>query len=314
MRRVVVPLMLAGLVAALVQPAVAHNINATAPRVLAYVPDEYLPTVDGNMGAAEWDWVPPAFVVKLSDYLAAPDQNSGPSVAVGPAAQPYSAADFDVPFAFLGWNPTINAIIIAVQTVDDVPYTVNPYFETWRDADCIYWYMDANHNGGQYQYYDPGRTGADGQQGIFRPEPSRGGRTDLPMWGAYAPGEAGAWAFREPYVNSAVNYDNATGSYTVETTMQVFDWMDQGGPGASTLHQLQAGQTIGMRFAIYDVDSENADDYVMMKWNSVKSVDDNAMTSDGFDNWILLTEEQTFGGPTAVESMSWGRVKAAIGY
>lgn len=313
MKKHILCLLLLGLVVGWSGSALAHNIHATAPRVLAYVPDALLPTVDGNLQAAEWDWVPSAFVYKLSDYLTA-EPNAGPRVVVGAAAAPYSASDFDVPFAFLGWNPTINSLIIVVQTVDDIAYTAPPYFETWRNADCIYWYMDANHNGGQYQYYDPARTGTDGQQGIFRPEPGRGGRADLPAFGQYGSGEAVAWAFREPYVRTGIKYDAGTGSYSLEATMQVWDWVDEGGATASIPHQLKAGETIGMRFNIADFDSENGDDVVQFTWNSAQGVDDNALSADGMDDFILLTEEQTFGGagPTAVESQAWGRIKATF--
>lgn len=313
MKKHILCLLLLGLVAGWSGSALAHNINATAPRVLAYVPDALLPTVDGNLEASEWDWVPSAFVVRLSDYLTA-EPNAGPRVVVGDASAPYSASDFDVPFAFLGWNPTINSVIIAIQTVDDIAYTAPPYYETWRGADAIYWYMDANHNGGQYQYYDPARTGTDAQQGIFRLEPERGGRPDLPAFSQYGSGEATAWAFREPYGRAGIKYDAATGSYSVEATMQTWDWVDEGGLSASTLHQLKAGETIGMRLTISDQDSENENDIVFLTWNSINPGLDNAFTADGFDDYILLTEEQTFGGkaPTAVESQAWGRIKAAF--
>jgi hypothetical protein len=311
MKKHILCVVLLGLLAMLAGNAWAHNINATAPRVLAYVPDEYLPTVDGNLQASEYDWVPPAFVYRLSDYLTA-EPNAGPRVIVGDASAPYSASDFDVPFAFLGWNPTINSIIIVVQTVDDVGYTIHPYFETWRTIDSIYWYMDANHNGGQFQYYDPARTGADGQQGIFRPDPDRGGRSDLPAFGQYGIGERGAWAFREPYAQTGLRYDPANGSYALESTMQVWDWMDEGGPAASVLHQLKAGDMIGMRFNIVDQDSENENDFIQFSWNSVNPGLDNAFTSDGFDDFILLSKEQTLGAATVAESQTWGRVKAAF--
>ncbi len=297
------------LVIALCGIAVAFNPNQTALRYYAYVPDANMPTVDGVFSDGEWDWVPNAFVYKMADYWDA-DQNAEPlSVAF---TEPYTAEDFDVPFCFLGWNKTANTIVWGIQVVDDVFYAPQDYYNTWRGIDSIYWYMDADGDGGRYQYYDPARTGVDGQQGIFRYDEDPEGRSHLGCYG----GDEVQWAFKPPYTQVGVDLDPVTGSATVEVTMQVFDWMEYestGGADASTLHILEEGQILGSRFTIYDQDSDDENDAAMLTFNPKGSLEeDNAFTADDVAQWLLLSEEEPLAGQVAVESTTWGQVKALL--
>ena len=288
--------------------ALAFNPNQTELRYFAHIPDENMPTIDGVLSEGEYDWVPERSVYRLSDCWGA-DPNAGPCARAGDKHAGIN--DFDVPFCFLGWNKTENVIVWAVQVVDDVFYADQDYYKTFRGNDSIYWYCDADGNGGQYQYYDPPRTGVDGQQGLFRWDKDPEGRSHL---GTYGTCDELQWAFKPPYTHIGITHDPITGSGTVEVKMQIWDWMENestGGAGASTLHQLREGEIIGWRFEILDVDSyvprwwpeRTGDDWASLTFNPKRSPGiNNAYTADDFAQWKLLSAEETGVGVTSVEA------------
>lgn len=281
----------------------AYNPHTAHPLYLPPVPDELMPTVDGVLD--EWGWVPDDWVYTLSECLDKPAENPP---RAGGGEEYTGAGDWDVPFLFVGYNATTDVLVVAAQVVDDVGYwpSENP-FETWKGMDSIYWYVNGDGQGGPYQY-EEGLHAERAWQGIWRPDLDN-------WWGAYSWSEEERWPFTPPYLVSGLVLDKTTGSYTMEATITVFDWCDHTGPDASTKHDMEAGSEFGMRFTLFDVDSESDQDYAYLTFNGPNPEGiDNAFTADNFERAVCLSFEDAYPGgiKVAVEPSTWGQIKSML--
>ncbi len=283
--------------------AYALNPHDTSPRFLAYVPTDRMPTLDATLD--EYGWVPSQFIYKASDWVGG-DAASGPRTLFGTGTPDWE--DYDVPFCFLGYNLDADVLILAVQVVDDIGYGFDwSWGDSWRGVDMAYWYLDADADGGQYQYGE-GLNSEEAQQMYCRFDLYEDGVTSS-LFTYTSGGENGGWAYKEPYTHVAYNWDRTTGSYTLELTMQLWDWMARevdGGAGESTPHTFEEGQTIGMRLTFLDVDSDADDDWAAFTFNGPNPDGiDNGFYADNFDPWLCLTAEQMAAEPT-----TWGQLKS----
>lgn len=299
MKRVMSVMVALVLVVGIAGVASADNPNATTPRYLAWVPDEHMPVLDGVLD--EWDWVPEGMAFSSAGYW---DVDPGTWPRLLGSEEP-TADDFSVPFAFWGWNQTANVVVIAGQVIDDIGFGYDlSWGDTWRGVDTIYMYFDADHDHGVYQY-EEGKNAEEAQQMICRPDLYEQG-VAAAVFTHYSGGCENAWTYAEPHTKVGYVWDYDTGSYTIEATFTLWDWADQTvGEEASIKHILVPGQIIGMRFGYYDVDPDESWAYFTV---NAPSIADNAFTSDGFENFLTLTAEET--GIVAVESTSWGEIKS----
>jgi hypothetical protein len=252
------------------------------------VPAEYIPTYDGDL--SDWAWFPPAYIFTPDSFIAMGNWNDAE------AAVPKD--DFDVVIYGPAWIPSLNMMTWAVHKVDDIFSTRSETFYESFDEDVVQFSVDADHGG-----EDPPGGGEDYQQSGFTPK--LGG-----MAGCYHSEELN-WAYTDPYLFygfSPAIIEGTNGTFDVELQHNIFDWMDHSGPGASTMHMLAAGQIIGYSMEILDTE-EGVVEFPDVEFDWANSANGGTALADFF----LMSEEET--RPliaTAVENVSWGRVKAAL--
>ena len=104
--------------------------------------------------------------------------------------------------------------------------------------------------------------------------------------------------------------EGATGTQTTyEVARMVFDFVDET-PELSTIHQLAEAQIIGMSWDIDDQDVDGGGQTTAWYTTALTSLYNKA---DNLNDVVMSPAEWSVaGGVTAVESASWGAVKATF--
>jgi hypothetical protein len=254
------------------------------------VPAEYIPTYDGDL--SDWAWFPPAYIFTPDSFIAFGNWTD--------AEADVPKDDFDVVIYGPAWIPSQNMMTWAVHKVDDIFSTRSDEFYDSYNEDVVQFSVDADH-GGEAAVPDGGE---DYQQSGFSPK--LGGMT-----GCYQGGGLVNWAYQEPYLffgMSPAIVEGTNGTFDVELQHNIFDWLDQSGIDASTMHMLEAGQIIGYSMEILDTE-EGVEEFPDVEFDWANS----AIGGEALADYYLMSEADTRPLiPTAVENTSWGRVKAAL--
>ncbi|MFC1526337.1 hypothetical protein ACFL6X_05960 [Candidatus Latescibacterota bacterium] len=256
------------------------------------VPAAYVPSYDGDLG--DWAWYPPAYTFTPDWFIAIGNFNE--------AEQAVPKDDFDVIIYGPAWIPSENKVTFAVQKVDDIFSTRSDNPQDSWDEDVIQFAIDADH-GGEVRAPTDGLVAREYQQAFFTPK--LGG--SLGIYGA----EDLAWSMAAPHAFFGMLpeiVEGTTGTFTVEVQLSIWDHMDAAGADASTLHQLAAGEIVGLSVEIIDTE-EGVVEFpdVEFDFGSV------SIGGEVLPDYYLMSEEETLPLiPTAVQSESWGRVKRAL--
>ncbi len=258
-----------------------------------HLEDGQTPIIDGELD--DWEGIAP--VLRMSDF--------GDLVA---DAEP-DAADFDVRVR-IGWNDNENRLYLAVEVVDDIHQIDRPEGSAttriFQDDDLEV-FVDADHSGGQYADFsdlDPdeqlARNGTEANHFVLAGPHEDG--DDFVNFSA-----AGWYALRDgPYTQADIRFDGTPGGAGVtryEMSLVPFNRVNVTADFLSNRHDLRSGEVVGLNLELSDFD--NHSELYDAKWS----------LSGGF-NAFRLSERFTDlrleppATATAVQDVSWGRIKA----
>ena len=283
----------------LAKPALGHYPEGVAYRAFQF-PDHLVPAIDGDL--TDWEVVGDSYTIltgQFHDLVA--------------EAEASDSDDFAARL-MVGWNKAENRLYIAAQVHDDIHQIDRPAGSAtviWKD-DAMVLFIDADHSGGQFANFTElsheewrRRNGTEASHFVLA-----GPSPDEDFFVNYS---AAAWyALSDgPYTRAAVEFVGVLGGEGVtnyEVMLVPFDRIDINAVFQSEEHVLRENEILGfnVEFNDFDVNSELFD----AKWSLSGQYNSNRF-SDRFTDLILMPLEGTFQ-VTAVESRSWGRLKASL--
>ena len=232
----------------------------------------------------------------------------------------YDPADMDFRI-WLGWHDATDRIYFAMERVDDV--YVNEFdredermrIMSFHDS-SVFFAVDGDHSGGEFfppdsslenmlpyeaqKYQALGEVFDEGLQVLLFPRsyhvsPDWFNRPPFAHGGGAVFGESPIFSVTEFYV----------------TPYDLFAWTD---PGDSDLSDLFAGKIIGFNIEVYDLDSQPG------HWETVhllasRTNDEDGllkMSADDLADGVLMTPDGSASEDSAVESVTWARIKAGL--
>ena len=257
------------------------------------VPDPGSMVVDGK--GNDWAWYDPDFVI-------GPDEMCETLSGTMP-----SLDDFDIAIR-LGWTPEPDNRFYALITVVDDTLNLDETFvdNFWNDDDTEI-IMDANHGDWaeennairvdhqQFGFHIPGEG---------RPENVASVRFQQPPEMQWPVNEGVIEA--EVVVTPSATHGATNTTSTFEVRMQSWDQLQPDGADASTRHVYEAGQVIGLSVTSNDADTADRTHQISTHVNEL-GAHESAFTSEA----TMLTTDD-YVAPTAVQSSSWGAVKALL--
>ena len=232
-----------------------------------------------------------------------------PSPDVGEGA-PYDPADMDYQI-WLGWNNSTNRLYFAMGRTDDVfvhEYDGGNPTSLWQYDSHVTFIVDGDHSGGDF-------TGSADETWSDEEKTLNMGRIAQRYQAiAEAPddrfigvdGSAASWVSESPYADGGGEVTRGTPATSLlEFYVTPFDDLIWNSPEDSKAPPLASGNIIGFQISIPDVDTEPA------AYRAFHTVTGQASTwryAERFADGRLVGA----GGSTAVESNSWGRIKASF--
>jgi cellulose/xylan binding protein with CBM9 domain len=247
-----------------------------------------VPAIDGNL--AEWDSYPAWNVMTFADNFI--DNSFG-------TVKDLNSLDFTGKVA---WHAGTNMMYYAFDVFDDV------HVQESAKGECLYWnqddleiYIDADNSGGSYNGNEP--------EGTARCGPAQ--QLAIMLGGVgddICTCSASKWSLEAPYFFWAGSVtEAATGTQTTYEVGQIlFDFLDET-PAASTIHNLFEGDVVGMSWDIDDQDTAGGGQNTAWYTTSLTAL---YREADNLNDVEMSPADWTVSGATAVESQSWGAIKA----
>lgn len=281
-------------------PVLGHYPEGVAYRAFQF-PDHLVPVIDGDL--RDWEVVGDSYAI-LTDQF---------HDLISPEVEASDSGDFAARL-MVGWNKAANRLYIAAQVRDDIHQIDRPAGSAtviWKD-DAMVLFIDADHSGGQFANFTElsheewrRRNGTEANHFVLA-----GPSPDDDFFVNYS---AAAWYAlpNGPYTKAAVEFVGVLGGEGVtnyEVMLVPFDRIDINAVFQSEEHVLQENEILGfnVEFNDFDVHSELFD----AKWSLSGQYNSNRF-SDRFTDLILMPLEGILQ-LTAVELMSWGRLKAFL--
>ena len=264
------------------------------PRLFAVgLVGDAVPNIDGNL--SEWATYPAWNVWTFADNFI--DNSFG-------TVKDLNTLDFT---GKLAWHEGTNMLYFAFDVFDDV------HVQESNKGQCLYWiqddlewYIDADNSGGSYNGNEP--------EGVRRCGPAQ---QEAMLIGGVGDDvctcSASKWYMDAPYLYWAGTVtETATGTQTTyEVGRMLFDFVDETAD-LSTIHTLSEGDVIGMSWDIDDQDVSGEGKGQTTAWYTT------ALTAlfreaDNLNDVEMAPPEWDLSGvATAVESQSWGSIKATF--
>lgn len=216
--------------------------------------------------------------------------------------------DFDFR-VWMGWNDTHNRLYVSGQFADDI-YVREAGIR--HAADCMFFYVNGDHTGGQYQFFtgDRYRENMAQAQKYFAPWPFEQDISLALAYNSFGEPYEFAWAAELPY---AYGRNGAEGEnpvvWNVEFFVTPFALLDYD-PENSLVSELERGKVIGFYISVEDGDFEDEESngyYLDERFGNPNS------TANNFVDGVLLGAGEYEEG-SAVQPSSWGMIKASLGY
>ena len=211
--------------------------------------------------------------------------------------------DFDATIMWT-WHEDLNVVFIATEQFDDIYNAIDVvgYTETYQ-FDDMEMTTDPDNSGGRYQY-DPmpeDEWGTLGQQWGFGPSPS--------PYHVIMRSSGATWMLEPPYSEYwAIVSEEATGTRIFhEVYLMLFDYLSMEGPDQSIVHEFYEGDTVGLSFYFDDYDEDPSSLGGQWKTHERPDLPHNA---DACPDVHMIGPGAW--GTTAVNSASWGAVKATF--
>ena len=209
----------------------------------------------------------------------------------------HDPSDFDFRI-WLGWNGTHNRIYGSIQAADDS-------YRGFDDAirvDGLHFMVDGNHSGGDY-------TGEDAQQpqffSIYAEIRDILNNDMLLLWH-----DDCDWCPRPPYAEagSGILGENPV-FWVIEFYVTPFDLLVWDDPEISMVSSLEAGKVIGLSLNVVDSDTDGKE------WDLHEFIPGVSVgNADTFADGLLVEKGEVVEDDSAVESVSWARIKASLTY
>ena len=282
------------------KPVLGHYPEGVAYRAFQF-PDHLVPVIDGDL--RDWEVVGESYAILTGQF----------HDLISPEVEASDSDDFAARL-MVGWNKAENRLYIAAQVRDDIHQIDRPAGSAtviWKD-DAMVLFIDADHSGGQFANFTElsheewrRRNGTEASHFVLAGPPP-----DEDFFVNYS---AAAWyALSDgPYTRAAVEFVGVLGGEGVtnyEVMLVPFDRIDINAVFQSEEHVLRENEILGfnVEFNDFDVHSELFD----AKWSLSGQYNSNRF-SDRFTDLILMPLEGILQ-LTAVESRSWGRLKASL--
>jgi len=234
----------------------------------------------------------------------------------GHGGAPKDPADMDYK-VYLAWNSREQRIYVGVDRTDNIYLNnVNPdeALDGWQ-WDSIEVYLDGDHSGGQYNLFSADDVGGADQVQILQARQAQQWLIVPESTGDHPAGcfcQDKKWAEDSPWTDAGGMSEGSDPVHTVfEVALTAWDDLDSEGPETSTRSTLEAGKIIGFSLTINDFDEAPAQYHATHTFTYV---------GDGYYQGGSLADAELVpctGGdcgstPTAVESNTWGRIKASF--
>lgn len=220
---------------------------------------------------------------------------------------------------FMAWHSAGSHLYVAIERVDDVyvnTYEGGDLTGLWR-FDSIEFMVDGDHTGGSYNGAGLGDdltadetkllSNFQAQQYVAIAE-SPDGRT----LGYQGSGQG--WVTLPPYADAGgFSVGESPNTSVIEMMVTAWDELNWQGPELSRRSTLEAGRTIGFQFSIPDFDTEAG---MYHGFHTLSGQPNTWREADNFvDGELVPCDVGDCGSApvdTAVESDSWGRIKASL--
>jgi hypothetical protein len=272
-------------------------------------PDDSVPALDGDLS----EWAP----LQGTAYEITTEMLYEQLAGMGLAGTGVDLSDAAIWLA-VGWNEAANKMYVGAQMYDNLHMVLRPTGEPslmWQQDDLEIM-TDFDHSGGAYTGFadltpeeSKRQVGAQAQQYAYA-YPNADGINSYTFSSAL-------WDSEPPYNIAGLDYKGAnlgpgTSFYEVGLTV----WQDRNwlGPDQSIEGDLTEGEIIGMQFSFGDFDDpENPTQYHAF-W-TVSGQDGTFQFAERFADFMLAPMDDTIdwaAAPQAVESNTWGRIKASF--
>ena len=235
-------------------------------------PEGQAPTIDGD--PSDWASVPDRYRL---------DGTHLEDTVMGKGAQ-MDPEDLSVEVT-VGWSPETNRLYFLYRMTDDM-HNFDP---EWGDIFEVV--LDADHSGGRYHSFEDvdeeteARLKSTTCQNYHIFTPPGPGRPRAWVWGSQQ------WLIEKPWAEAAYRYDFAhkePGELYLEFYITPFNYAGHEGPQASALHRLEAGQIIGLSWAVLDYDEDHTRYEGFWNLSHHTRMD---MTADLLPNFRLMAPE-----------------------
>ena len=297
--------------------------------VSAHIGDRVYPIIeisDDQIGMID---LHDGFVDEWLDVIGPPTLTALDFTALhGSGYQPHDL-DFRI---WIGWNKSSNRVYVAGQFVDDS--YMNSFPAMWWDRfghhDAMAFMVDGDHSGGVLEMNS---RAAQRYEAISHvPAGPTVGIYGVTLGFAAESASLRRWPFLPPYSDGGggVVGENPT-VWVIEFYVTPFDWLVldfpypdpehaddpnyvnpaaglDPGPESSMVSHLQTGKIIGFNISVSDDDIVGTSDRTEYKLLAFES----PFSADTFVDGLLVGSDGNIPGDTAVESVTWGRIKASL--
>ena len=270
--------------------------------------DSDVAMIDVHDGSIEdWEEVVGEPTVTALDFMTDPDLG------------PYDPASLDFRI-WIAWHDATNHIYVAMERADNVYVNEfdrqdshNQFMQ--RHDSYISFTVDGDHSGGQYIFFNDGYetneeywllTNQQAQWYLAIAETyDNGPHVDL-----FSHTFHGDWSKVPPYAEGGGRAAGENPTITVtEFYVTPFDRFVYNSPDESVVSELSPGKIIGFAIAVADFEPE-PHNYKSIHYLPMRSDPDLMLSSDNFADAVLLNSEGEIPEVSAVESITWGRIKA----
>ena len=310
MRTWVIAVGVAGLLLGLVSSSRAQWNDRVYP--IFELTDEDVALIDLHDGSI-WDWEEAVGEATLTglDFVLYPEEGHLPDAGA------YDPASMDLRM-WLAWHRSTSRIYVAMERADDLFFNKfnrgnsDPeYSFPWLQDSCIQVMVDGDHSGGQYTT-SSGLMAHTQTQGYWALAEVYDDGPQVELVGGPLRQD---WFVRPPYAEGGggVFGENPTISVT-EFYVTAFDRLvvsSEEESGKNLMSQLYPGQTIGLLIVIPDWDDPRILRQPPFRlYLGDKELDGACCFSDNFADFFLLGPGGEIPDDSAVERITWGRIKA----
>ena len=232
----------------------------------------------------------------------------------------YDPSDFDF-VMWLGWRQLTNHLYVAVAATDD--HYVNEFggdVKYASDQESVWDHVaigiDGDHSGGRW--IDPAGWANDDFKTLYNAHVQYYVGMAQPHTGSHVVLESTSqfsdWMSSPPYSEGGGGlFGENPLVVIVEFYVTAFDRLDWASPDNSEVSQLFPGKIIGLRPVVVDRDGPGSNDRALYTAAPLYPDDpEKWMFAESFVDAVLVGDDGTGGGGTAVKLDSWGRIKASL--